>query len=75
MGWLTNVPLVAAVVATVVLQLAVIGMAPLRRVFQVTPLTVAELAVCVALSMLVLLAVELEKWRARHHAFPLTTPG
>ncbi len=60
-GLLSNIPLLAAVLFTVVLQLAVIYIPVLNGIFKTEPLTALELFVCFALASVVLLAVELEK--------------
>ena len=50
---------------TVVLQLAVIYLPPLNAVFHTAPLSPQELAICLALPLVVVLAVEMEKWLSR----------
>ena len=62
---LSNRPLLGAVMLTFVLQLTVIYVPPLNPIFRTTPLTVAELLVCLALSSLVFIAVEIDKWIVR----------
>jgi Ca2+-transporting ATPase len=64
-GLLSNMPLMGAVALTVLLQLAVIYVPVLNTVFTTAPLTASELAVCLALSSVVLVLVEGEKWLAR----------
>jgi Ca2+-transporting ATPase len=64
-GLLQNPALVGAVLLTVLLQLAVIYLPPLNAVFHTAPLSPQELAICLALPLAVVLAVELEKWLAR----------
>jgi len=64
-GLLSNRPLLGAVLLTFVLQLVVIYAPPLNPIFRTTPLTAAELAGCVAVSSVVLVAVEIDKWRLR----------
>jgi Ca2+-transporting ATPase len=61
----SNRALAGAVAATFVLQLAVIYVPALNGIFHTQPLGVAELALCVALSSIVFLAVEAEKALAR----------
>jgi len=64
-GLFTNMPLLGAVVLTVVLQLAVIYLPVLNPVFKTEPLTLFELGICFVLPMLVFVAVEAEKWLRR----------
>ena len=61
----SNLPLLAAVLLTVGLQLATLYVPAARLIFRTQPLTGEELALCVALSSLVLVAVEVEKWVRR----------
>ncbi len=61
-----NLALFGAVALTVGLQLLVIYLPPLNRVFQTAPLNARELAVCLLLPLLVPAAVELEKYLVRH---------
>jgi Ca2+-transporting ATPase len=64
-GLRSNVPLLAAVTVTVTLQLALLYVPALTRVFRTAPLSVAELGICVAVSAVVFVAVEIEKWMVR----------
>jgi Ca2+-transporting ATPase len=64
-GLITNLPMLGAVALTVLLQLAVIYVPALNSVFHTQALPLFDLAVCFALSSLVLLAVEAEKWLVR----------
>ncbi len=61
-GLLSNKPLLAAVIFTLVLQLAVIYVPFLQELFQTTTLSVVDLVICLGLSTLVFWGVELEKW-------------
>jgi Ca2+-transporting ATPase len=61
LGIFSNRPLLGAVVLTFVLQLGVIYLPFANEVFRTEPLTLNELAICVALSLIVLTGVELEK--------------
>jgi Ca2+-transporting ATPase len=61
----SNRPLLAAVLLTLCLQLAVIYMPLLQPVFKTGPLSLLELGICSALAALVLVAVEIEKWLVR----------
>ena len=67
-GLLSNMPLTAAVMLTVVLQLCVLYGPALRAVFETTALTAPELAVCVAIASIVFFAVEVEKFVRRRGA-------
>jgi Ca2+-transporting ATPase len=60
-GITTNLPMLGAVLLTVALQLAVIYTPALNPIFKTQPLPAFDLAVCLALSSLVLLVVEVEK--------------
>ena len=60
-GLLSNLPLLASVILTIILQLLLIYVPALNPVFNTSPLSGTELALCCILSFLVLLVVELEK--------------
>jgi Ca2+-transporting ATPase len=60
-GIASNLPLALAVGFTVLLQLAVIYVPWLNRIFHTQPLSAAELALCFGLSSIVFVGVELEK--------------
>lgn len=64
-GVFSNLPMLAAVLFTLLLQLAVIYLPALNSIFYTQPLPMYDLAVCLALSSLVLFAVEIEKWLVR----------
>jgi Ca2+-transporting ATPase len=64
-GLASNLPLLGAVLLTLALQLAVIYVPFAQPIFHTAPLSLAELAVCLALPLVVLVAIELEKWLAR----------
>jgi Ca2+-transporting ATPase len=64
-GLSSNLPLLGAVVLTVGLQLAVIYVPFFNPIFGTQPLDMHELAVCFALPLVVLVAVEMEKWLVR----------
>jgi Ca2+-transporting ATPase len=64
-GLFSNLPLLAAVMITLLLQMAVIYTPALNVIFHTQPLPMFDLAVCIALSSLVLFAVEIEKWLVR----------
>jgi Ca2+-transporting ATPase len=65
LGLGTNRPLLAAVVVTVALQLALIYVPAANLVFRTHPLTATQLAACVLAALAVLGAVEAEKWVRR----------
>jgi Ca2+-transporting ATPase len=64
-GLFSNLPMLGAVIVTLLLQLAVIYLPALNDIFYTRPLPIFDLAVCLALSSLVLFAVEIEKWLVR----------
>ncbi len=61
-GIFSNPALVFAVLLTLALQLAVIYAPPLQTLFRTVALKPSELAICLALSVIVFAAVELRKW-------------
>ncbi|MCC7460936.1 MAG: cation-translocating P-type ATPase [Gammaproteobacteria bacterium] len=61
LGLGSNRPLLGAVALTALLQLAIVYAPPLNTVFRTVPLRPAELAVCLAGALLILMIVELEK--------------
>jgi len=61
----SNLPMLGAVVLTMVLQLLVIYTPFLNEIFHTQPLPLFDLLICFALSTLVLIAVELEKLLVR----------
>jgi len=64
-GLFSNLPMLGAVIVTLLLQLMVIYVPALNSIFYTQPLPMFDLAVCLALSSLVLFAVEIEKWLVR----------
>jgi Ca2+-transporting ATPase len=64
-GLFSNKPLLGAVLLTFFLQLGVIYLPIAQEFFSTVPLTAMELLACIALSLVVFLAIELEKWIAR----------
>jgi len=64
-GVFSNLPMLGAVILTVMLQLAVIYMPALNDLFHTRPLPLFDLGICLALSSLVLVAVEIEKFLVR----------
>ncbi len=67
-GLLSNRPLLAAVVATLALQLATVYVPFLNPIFETRPLSATELAITLALSSVVFVAVEIEKAVKRRRA-------
>ncbi len=67
-GLLSNKPLLASVAGMVFLQLATIYIPSLNAVFKTQPLTRSELLVVLALSTVVFIAVEIEKFFMRNRA-------
>jgi len=64
-GFWSNRPLAAAVLLTVVLQLAVVYVPALNVVFKTVPLTPGQLAIAVGAAGAIFAVVELEKWLRR----------
>ena len=64
-GLRSNRPLLGAVILTVFLQLAVVYTPFLQRIFHTSALSIRELAVCFCLPMVVVVAVEFEKFLVR----------
>jgi P-type Ca2+ transporter type 2C len=65
-GLLSNRPLVLVVVATLVLQTALIYVPVFQKIFSTTPLSALDLVISVLLSSLVFWVIELQKHFARH---------
>jgi Ca2+-transporting ATPase len=68
LGWRTNVPLTVTVVLTLLIQLAIIYLAPLQGIFETQALSPVELGVLLVASTAVFVAAELEKWLIRRRA-------
>ena len=64
-GFGSNPLMLAAVAITFLLQLATLYVPLLNRIFHTIPLSVGELAACIALSLIVFVAVETEKLLTR----------
>jgi Ca2+-transporting ATPase len=64
-GLFSNLPMLAAVVFTLLLQMAVIYTPLLNNIFHTQPMPLYDLIVCIMVSSLVLFAVEFEKWLIR----------
>jgi P-type Ca2+ transporter type 2C len=65
-GAWSNAPLLAAAFFTFALQMATVYIPVLNPLFKTKPLSLSELAVCLVLSSVVFIAVEIEKWMIRH---------
>ena len=65
MGVFTNRPLVGAIALTTILQMAIIYLPFLNRIFNTAPLTLTELGFSVLVSAITFHAVELEKFLKR----------
>jgi len=61
----SNRPLLIALVFTFALQMATIYLPWLNPIFKTAPLTAGELAFCLAMSSVVFVGVEIEKWMIR----------
>ena len=64
-GLFSNLYMLGAVLLTLALQLAVIYLPAFNSIFHTQPLPWPDLLVCLALSSLVLFAIEFEKWLVR----------
>jgi P-type Ca2+ transporter type 2C len=64
-GLFSNLPMLGAVLLTLLLQMVVIYTPALNIIFHTHPLPLFDLVLCLLLSSLVLFAVEIEKWLAR----------
>lgn len=64
-GLFSNLPMLGAVLLTVLLHMAVIYMPVMNEIFHTQPLPWQDLLICITLSSLVLFAVEIEKWFVR----------
>ena len=65
MGLFSNKPLLGAVVLTFLLQMAIIYIPAMNRIFKTEPLTAGELLMAIVASSIVFFAVEIEKWIVR----------
>jgi Ca2+-transporting ATPase len=64
-GPLTNMPLLGTVLLVVALQLAIVYLPALNRLFRTAPLSAGELALTITGAVLVFVVVEIEKWLRR----------
>lgn len=65
LGPWSNLPLLGAVVLTFALQMATIYIPAFNPIFKTEPLDLDELLLCLGLSSIVFIAVEIEKWFIR----------
>jgi Ca2+-transporting ATPase len=68
LGVFSNKALIITVTLTFILQLFLIYTPLLNRLFKLQPLTMKELALCVGISSVIFIAVEIEKWLRRSRA-------
>ncbi len=73
-GLWSNRPMLGAVLLTFLLQLALIYVPWLNAIFHTQPLSLNELAFCLAISSVTLFAVEIEKWLVRRGLLYATAP-
>ena len=72
----TNRFLLAGIAASIALHLAIVYLTPLQVVFGTAPLSTAALLVATALSLVVFVGVEIEKWATRRGwLYDLRTPN
>jgi Ca2+-transporting ATPase len=64
-GLLSNKLLLGAVVMTALLQVAVIYIPFLQHLFETVPLTLNDLLICVGLSLIMFVGIEIEQWMTR----------
>lgn len=64
-GLMSNKAMTGAILASILMQLAVIYVPFLHSIFRTRPLNVRELLLCVGVSSLIFFAVETEKWVRR----------
>lgn len=65
LGLASNKPLLVTVLVTFCLQLLIIYLPVLNKIFKTQPLSLKEMVTCILISFVVLLAVEIEKWIRR----------
>jgi Ca2+-transporting ATPase len=73
-GLRSNIPLLASVILTITLQIGLIYLPFLQRVFNTRSLSATDLSISILLSGAILVSVELEKWFARLSAGSRVTP-
>lgn len=64
-GLFSNIPMAVAVIVTFMLQMATIYVPAFNPIFKTEPLSMNELVLCLAISSIVFIAVEIEKWLIR----------
>jgi P-type Ca2+ transporter type 2C len=65
-GVFSNLYLIGTILLTILLQLATIYLPVLQPIFKTQPLSLTELIICCALSSIIFVAVEIEKWMIRY---------
>jgi len=65
-GIFSNIPLLASVVFTFLLQMALIYLTVCNQIFRTSPLSLGELIIGIGMLVLVFHAVEAEKWVKKH---------
>ena len=68
LGLTSNRPLLGAVIITIELQLAVVYVPVLNRLFRTVPIATEQLAVCMGCGLVILAVVEVEKWTRRRQS-------
>lgn len=68
-GLFSNLPLLGSVLLTVVLQLTVVYLPFLQKIFETQALTLSQLGICLLASLLLFLTVEVDKWLVRRGVF------
>ncbi len=66
MNLLSNQPLLGAIIITFILQLLVVYVPVLQEIFHTIALSPKDLVISLVLSTIVILAMELDKWRLRY---------
>jgi Ca2+-transporting ATPase len=70
-GLLSNKSMLQAVLLTLVLQILVIYLPFLQKIFNTRPLAPIDLLICLAASTIVFVGVEIEKWMIRTRSRPV----
>jgi P-type Ca2+ transporter type 2C len=68
LGLTSNRPLLGAVITTIAMQLAVVYVPALNRLFRTVPIAPEQLAVCMGCGLAILAVVEVEKWTRRRQS-------
>lgn len=61
-GIFSNMPLVATIALTFILQMLAIYLPYANKIFKTQPLSAVELLICIGISSIIFFAVEIEKW-------------